>query len=50
MLCCVCVYVDTSLGVGVGSSVVIAVPIPEEMGAEGSEIETAIEQALVSAQ
>jgi pseudouridine-5'-phosphate glycosidase len=41
--------IDTSLTLDIGSGVVIAVPIPDECSVEGSEIETAIQQALLEA-
>ena len=39
-----------SLCLGVGSGVVIAVPIPEELSAEGREVEEAIQLALQAAE
>ena len=41
---------DVSIGLGVGSGVVIAVPIPEELSAEGREVEEAIQVALHAAE
>ena len=41
---------DVSIGLGVGSGVVIAVPIPEELSAEGREVEEAIQVALQAAE
>jgi pseudouridine-5'-phosphate glycosidase/pseudouridine kinase len=42
--------IDVSLCLGVGSGVVIAVPIPEELSAEGREVEEAIQLALQAAE
>ena len=41
---------DANERLGTGSGVVIAVPIPDQYSAEGSEIEAAVREALQAAE
>ena len=42
-------YTDTNLSLGLGSGILIAVPIPEEFAADGEVIEGAIQKAVTEA-
>ena len=46
MLCRVAQLIDTSFKLGLGSGMVLAVPIPKEAAAEGEVVEAAIRIAL----
>ena len=43
-------YSDASIELRLGSGMLIAVPIPEKYAADGAEIETAIQTAVIEAQ